>query len=48
MTTHGEITGIYAYDGACYEIRKPGDTEPTRRYIVRFEDACEAPAAVAG
>lgn len=48
MTTRGEITGIYAHDGACYEIRKPGDTEPTRRYIVRFEDAREAPAAVAG
>ena len=39
MTTQGEITGIYAHDGACYEVRKPGDTEPTRRYIVRFEDA---------
>lgn len=48
MTTQGEITGIYAHDGACYEIRKPGDTAPTRRYIVRFEDAREAPAAVAG
>lgn len=48
MTTQGEITGIYAHDGACYEIRKPGDTEPTRRYIVRFEDAREAPAVVAG
>jgi hypothetical protein len=48
MTTQGEITGIYASDGACYEIRKPGDTDPTRRYIVRFEDAREAPAMVAG
>lgn len=48
MTTQGRITGIYAHNGACYEIRKPGDTEPTRRYIVRFEDAREAPAMVAG
>ena len=42
MTTQGEIIGIYAHDGACYEIRKLGDTDPTRRYIVRFEDAREA------
>ena len=48
MTTQGEITGIYAHDGACYEIRKPGDTNPTRRQIVRFEDAREAPSTVAG
>jgi hypothetical protein len=47
ITTQGEITGIYAHDGACYEIRKTGDTDPTRRYIVRFEDARAAPAAVA-
>ena len=39
MTTRGEITGIYDHDGACYEIRKPGDANPTRRYIVPFEDA---------
>jgi len=45
MTTKGEITGIYAHDGACYEIREPGDTNPTRRLIVRFEDARKAPAA---
>jgi hypothetical protein len=48
MTTQGEITGIYAHDAACYEILKQGDTDPTRRYIVRFEDARAAPAAVAG
>ena len=48
ITTQGEITGIYAHDGACYEIRKPGDTDPTRRYIVRFEDAREAPTIAAG
>ena len=42
MTTLGEITGIYAYDGACYEVRVTGDTDPTRRRIVRFEDAREA------
>jgi hypothetical protein len=48
ITTQGEITGIYAHDGACYEIRKPGDTDSTRRYIVRFEDAREAPTVVAG
>lgn len=48
MTTRGEITGIYAYDGACYEIRIPGDADPTRRRIMRFEDAREAhPAATA-
>ena len=48
MTTRGEITGISTYSPASYEIRKPGDTEPTRRYIVCFEDAREAPATVAG
>lgn len=48
MTMQGEITGIYAHDGACYETRRPGDSNPTRRYIVPFEDAREAPAAVAG
>lgn len=42
MTTLGEITGIYAYDGACYEVRMTGDTDSTRRRIVRFEDAREA------
>ena len=47
MTTRGEITGIYAYDGACYEIRKPGDADPTRRYIVRFEDAVAATGSAA-
>lgn len=47
ITTQGEITGIYAHDAACYEIRRAGDTEPTRRYIVRFEDAREAPSTVA-
>lgn len=47
MTTQGEITGICAHDAACYEIRRPGDTEPSRRYIVRFEDAREAtPVAI--
>ena len=47
MTTQGAITGIYAHDGACYEIQKQGDTEPNRRYIVRFEDARAAtPLAV--
>lgn len=39
MTTRGEITGISEWDGACYEVRKPDDQHPTRRYIVRFEDA---------
>lgn len=39
MTTRGEITGICRYDGACYEIRDPNDTDRARRYIVRFEDA---------
>ena len=48
ITTQGEITGVSSHSPACYEIRKPGDTDPTRRYIVRFEDAREAPAMVAG
>lgn len=47
LTTMGEITGIYEYDGACYEIRKYGDTDPNRRHIVRFEDVREVtPLAV--
>jgi len=39
ITTQGEITGIYAHNGACYEIRKNGETNESRRLIVRFEDA---------
>lgn len=46
MTTLGEITGISARYGACYEIRMTGDTDPTRRRIVRFEEAREAHPAV--
>lgn len=46
MTTRGEITGIYEQDGACYEIRKAGDSNPTRRYIVPFEDAREVAATI--
>lgn len=38
MTTVGEITGIYAHDAACYEIKRPGDRDTTRS-IVRFEEA---------
>lgn len=41
MTTKGEITGIFAHDAACYEVRELGDTNPTRRLIVLFEDAIE-------
>lgn len=48
MTTRGEITGISKYSPACYEIRKPGDTEPTRRYIVPFEDAKAVDGAAVG
>lgn len=48
MTTKGEITGIYAHDGACYEIRAPGDSDATRRYIVRFEDARAVEGAAVG
>lgn len=39
LTTHGEITGIYEYDAACYLIRENGETNESRRLIVRFEDA---------
>lgn len=48
MTTRGEITGISSYSPASYEIRKPGDTEPTRRYIVPFEDAKAVDGAAVG
>ena len=48
MTTRGEITGVSSHSPACYEIRKPGDPDPNRRYIVHFEDAREAPATVPG
>jgi len=48
MTTRGEITGIYAHDGACYEVRAPGDTDATRRHIVRFEDARPVESAPVG
>lgn len=39
MTTRGEITGIYDHDAACYLVRKSGETNESRRLIVRFEDA---------
>ncbi len=48
MTTLGEITGVSTYSPASYEIRKPGDTEPTRRYIVAFEDAKAVDGASVG
>lgn len=38
-TTKGEITGISEHDGACYLIREHGETNESRRLIVRFEDA---------
>lgn len=42
MTTRGEITGIYEHEAACYLIRENGETDESRRLIVRFEDACVA------
>ena len=37
--TRGEITGLFEHDAACYLVRQPGDTDTTRRHIVRFEEA---------
>lgn len=42
MTTRGEITGISTHDAASYLIREHGETNESRRLIVRFEDACAA------
>lgn len=39
MTTRGEITGIYEHNAAYYQIRENGETNDSRRLIVRFEDA---------
>ncbi len=39
MTTRGEITGIYEHDAACYKVRENGETNESRRLIVKFEDA---------
>lgn len=39
MTTRGEITGIYEHEAACYLIRENGETNESRRLIMRFEDA---------
>lgn len=39
MTTRGEITGVSQYDVACYLIREHGETNESRRLVVRFEDA---------
>ena len=39
MTTRGEITGISTHDAASYLIRENGETNESRRLIVRFEDA---------
>lgn len=38
MTPKGEITGIYEHDAACYLIRENGETNESRRLIVRFEE----------
>lgn len=46
MTTVGEITGIYSSDAACYLIRAHGETNPSRRSIVKFEDVRAAPGQV--
>lgn len=42
MTTRGEITGISTYDAAAYLIRENGETNESRRLIVRFEDVSAA------
>ncbi len=39
LTTRGEITGVSQYDGACYLIREHGETNESRRLVVKFEDA---------
>lgn len=42
LITLGEITGIYEYDVARYEVKEPGqDDDETfrRRRIIKFEDA---------
>lgn len=39
MTTRGEITGIYEHDAAYYKVREPGETNDSRRLLVKFEDA---------
>ena len=39
MTTDGEITSIYEHDAATYMVRMHGEPDPTRRRLVRFEDA---------
>ena len=39
MTTLGEITGISEDYAACYKVRANGETNDSRRLIVKFEDA---------
>lgn len=39
MTTKGEIVDIYRHNAACYLIREHGETNDSRRLIVKFEDA---------
>lgn len=39
MTTKGEITGIYEHAAAYYKVREPGETNDSRRLLVKFEDA---------
>lgn len=39
VTTRGEITGLCEYEPATYYVREPGEEDPSRRLIVKFEDA---------
>jgi len=46
--TIGEITGIYEYDAAYYQVRATGETNEARRRLVRFEDAKAVDVAATG
>lgn len=39
ITTRGEITGIYDHEPATYLVREHGETNESRRLLIRFEDA---------
>lgn len=39
ILTKGEITGIYKYEPAYFEVKESGQLDQSRRLLVRFEDA---------
>lgn len=46
VTTRGEITGVSEYEPATYLIKEHGETNDSRRLLVKFEDAIPQPQPI--